>query len=173
MLLLGFHKRCPHSHPPPPRNGSHSVLLNKGKQNTRVYACVKRSCRHVQDLVVRIIVRWIMETHRYRMHNSMNIYCTKKLVAWRVRQRLANRKVWNLFKLLKPALKRPTKHLQPPDHPPPLSSLTLLLQVFSASLKNWSWNQAKSASYCLLYIHSSPRWKMTAFLRQLHRLVEL
>ena len=158
MLLLGFHKRCPHYHPPPPRNGSHSVLLNKGKQNTRVYACVKRSCRHVQDLVVRIIVRWIMETHRYRMHNSMNIYCTKKLVAWKIRLGVADHEVCNSFKQVEPKLKCPMNHPWPPNHRLPRTqpisrSLTLLLEVFSASLIKWSWNQAKSASYRLLDAH--------------------
>ena len=94
------------------------------------------------------------------------------------RQRLANHEVWNFFKLAEPKQKHPTKHPWPPNHRPPLTSplscsLTLLLQLFSASLINWSWNQAKSASYCPLYAHSSPQWKMAAFLRQLKWLVEL
>ena len=66
----------------------------------------------------------------------------------------ANYEDWNFFKVAEPALK----------HPTPLSrSITLLLQLFSVSLINWSWNQAKSASYCLFYAHSSQRWKMAAF----------
>ena len=47
----------------------------KGKYNTCVCACIKESCRHVKDSVLRVIVRWIMETHRYRMHIRVNIYC--------------------------------------------------------------------------------------------------
>ena len=64
--------------------------------------------------------------------------------------------------------KPPTKHPQPPDHclpltPSPSCSLTLPLQLFSASLINWSCNHAKSASHRPLSAHSSPWWKMAAF----------
>ena len=54
------------------------------------------------------------------------------------------------------------------------SSLTLLLQLFSTyKNKNWSWNQAMSASYCLLYAHSSHNERWRFFLRQSQRLVKL
>ena len=51
-------------------------IINFCKQNTCVCACIKRSCRHVKDPVVRAIVWWIKKTHRYCMHISVNIYCT-------------------------------------------------------------------------------------------------
>ena len=149
---------------------SHSVLWDKGKQNMCVYEYIKRSYRHVKGPVVCVIVRWITKTqipHAYKYEHILYFYM-KKLVARRVRQCLVNYKVWNFLKLAELTLKCPTKHPPPPDHrfppTPPLSpSLILLLQLFSASLINWSWSQAKSASDCLLYTHSSPWWKMVTF----------
>ena len=102
VLLLGFHERGPKPCSPPPPNppmkktAIQSYRINKGKQNTCIYACTKTLCRNVQDFVVRIIVWWVTKTHRYCMHTNVNIYCTsqyiyvKKLVAWTIRQRLAN-----------------------------------------------------------------------------------
>ena len=50
-----------------------SYRINKGK---RVYACFQRLCGHVKDPVVRIIVWWITEIHKYHMHirSSVDIH---------------------------------------------------------------------------------------------------
>ena len=113
-----------------------SHRINKGK--------LIRSCRHVKDLVVHVIVWWIMESHT-------NTACISDLV-WpytvllnkeagslksKTRQHLADREIGNFFKLTELTLKHPTKHPWPPDHRPPPTqplycSLTLLLQQFSA-----------------------------------------
>ena len=100
----------------------------------------------------------------YRIH----LYKEDGRLKSETRQWSGNHEVWNFFKLVEPTLKRAMKHPRPPDHRPPLTqllshSLTLLLQLFFASLINWSWNQAKSTSYCLLEAHSSEQWKMAAF----------
>ena len=54
-----------------------------------------------------------------------------------------------------------------------LSCCNHFLQFVVVVVYNWSWNQAKSASYCPLFAHSShdERWRL--FLRQLQRLVKL
>ena len=113
-----------------------------------VNTCIKRSCQHIKDPVVCVIVWWIKETHSYSIHiTDVNIciYSTKKVghLKSNRRQRSANHKVWNFFQLVKPKLKYLTKHNPPPNHRPPLTlplshSLTLLLQPFSASSINQS-----------------------------------
>ena len=144
--------------PPPPTQPQ-----TKGKQNTCVYTCIKRSCRHITDPEVHVIVWCITEKHRYA---SILVWAYTGLVLLykevgclksKRRQRLVNHKVWIFFNWR-------NQHWSTHWVTPPFShSRTLLLQLFSASFINWSWNQAKSASYCPLYAHSSPRWKMVAF----------
>ena len=93
------------------------------------------------------------------------------------RQRLANHELWNFFKLVGKTLKHPTKHPRPPHHRPPLTpplshSLTLLLQlhnIFSASLINWSWNQA--VCFISPAVAQDDRWRL--FLRKVQQTVEL
>ena len=125
----------------------------------------KRSCRRVKDPVVHVLVRWITETDTANIL-SVNIYCTS---VSGVRQRLAKHEVWNFFKQAESTLKRETKHPQPPNHcplpTPPLShSLSLLLQLFSASLIKL---KLKSSKDCLTIVCSKPSsslwWQMAAF----------
>ena len=67
-----------------PRAATHNMCLSLMVFNYEcgVFDCVigsltdKRSCRHVKDPVVCVIVWWITETHRYPMHISVNMYCT-------------------------------------------------------------------------------------------------
>ena len=73
----------------------------------------------------------------------------------KVRQQLANHKVWTFSNWQ-------NRHLSAKKKKKILGFPTVILQS-SAFLINWSWNQAKSTSYCPLYIHSAPRWKTTAF----------
>ena len=116
-----------------------------------VYACIKRSHRHVTDPVVRVIVYWITEKYRCCTYISgtytVLLYKEVNHLMSMTRQCLANHGVWNFFKLEKPTLKRQTQHARPPDHRPPLTlplpcSLTLLMQKFSASLINWITKQS-------------------------------
>lgn len=53
-------------------SGSHLLRLSELSECRApcVYACIKRSRTHVKDSVENVWVRWIMETHGKRMHNS-------------------------------------------------------------------------------------------------------
>ena len=116
-----------------------------------VYACTKRSCRHVKDPTVRVIVWWIMEMHRYCMHikSGVNIlyFCIKKRVAWRVR--LDN--AWLTLKL--ELFQTGGTNSEVPNESP--SASRPLASTDTTCLILFCFFQAKSASYCLPFAHSS------------------
>ena len=143
-----------------------------------VYACIKRSHRHVTDPVVRVIVYWITEKYRCCTYISgtytVLLYKEAGHLKSQTRQRLANTKsgtfsnwrnqYWraqeNIFGFLTIVF-----------HWHHIFLVLLLFCFFFSPPINWSWNQAKSTSCCPLYAHSSHGKRWWLFLRQLHRLV--
>ena len=86
-------------------------MNNLDKQNMCGYACINRSCRHVKDSVVHVIVQWITQTHRYCMHISVNVYCTSMYkevgrLKSETRQCWSDHEAGNFFTPVEPTLRQ-------------------------------------------------------------------